>query len=212
MTTRASLTPRLCSHPANQEFAAAWLKKRSQACQHHTGKDLRQAECWKLRQRSLGIATAALQNGCHGSLQKPLELAVPGHSMHLWTHWNVVEAILVKNMLKWGRWCEVVMQRSSDFMQLKTYSEGQIYAEKMHTIWVSNNTWKKQEKEEKKDASMLPRNLILADSISNIDCTKMRGRIQLKLAPNNTPQFLLLNELGFGLGFMVAGRQDHLGG
>ena len=98
------------------------------------GKDLRQAECWKLRQRSLGIATAALQNGCHGSLQKQLELAGPGHSMHLWTHWNVVEAILVKNMLKWGRWCEVVMQRSSDFMQLKTYSEGQIYTEKMHTI------------------------------------------------------------------------------
>ena len=119
MTTRALLTPRLCTHSANQEFAAAWLRKRSQACQHHTGKDPRQAECWKLRQRSLGIATAALQNGDHGSLQKQLELAVPGHAMHLWTRWNVVEAILVKNMLKWGRWCEVVLLMRSVFCSWK---------------------------------------------------------------------------------------------
>ena len=152
MTTRALLTRSLCTHSANQEYAAALLRKRVRASlpTYHTSKDLRQAECWKLRQRSLGIATAALQNGCHGSLQKQLELAVPGHSMHLWTHWNVVEAILVKNMLKWGRWCEVVMQRSSVFMQLKTYSEGQIHTEKIHTIWVSNNTWKNKKKKRKK--------------------------------------------------------------
>jgi len=82
--------------------------------------------------------------------KKQREIAGPGHSMHLWTHWNVVEAILVKNMLKWGRWCEVVMQRSSDFMQLKTYSESQIHTEKIHTIWVSNNTWKNKKKKRKK--------------------------------------------------------------
>ena len=57
---------------------------------------------------------------------------------------------------------------------------------------------------------MLPWNLILADSISYIDCTKMRGHIQLKLAPNDTSQLLLSNELGVGLGMTVAGSQDHL--
>jgi hypothetical protein len=71
---------------------------------------------------------------------------------------------------------------------------------------------KKTRKRREKRCFEIPWNLVLADSISNIDCTKMRGRIQLKLAPNDTPQFLLLNELGFGLGFIVAGRQDHMGG
>lgn len=139
----------------------------------------------------LAITTAALQNGCHQSLQIRLELAVPGHSMHLWTHWNVVEAILVKNMLKWGWWCEVVMLRNGIGIQLKTYSESQIHTETMHTTWVSKNTRRKQEKKEKREALRSPWNLILAVSDSNINCTKMRGRIQLKPALNDTPQFLL---------------------
>ena len=69
---------------------------------------------------------------------------------------------------------------------------------------------KNKKKKKKKEALMLPWNLILADSISYIDCTKLRGHIQLKLAPNDTPQLLLSNELGVGLGMTVAGIQDHL--
>ena len=70
---------------------------------------------------------------------------------------------------------------------------------------------KTRKRREKRSFDAVAGNLVLADSISNIDCTKMRERIQLKLAPNDTPQFLLLNELGVGLGIKVAGRQDHFG-
>ena len=73
MTTRALLTRSLCTHSANQEYAAALLRKRSRASlptsyyqqRSEAGRVLEASSkvAWQL----LGITTAALQNGCHGS-------------------------------------------------------------------------------------------------------------------------------------------------